>query len=157
MRWFAFLVLALSVCLLQHSLLGNLRFVPDLPLALAMWAMVDGDEDGFIQRAWLVGVVRDLIDPAGGCFHSAAYLLLAAAYLPLRGIFFRTRGAGWGTVTFAAAIVVPGLDGLVSGWGDLSPLQVVANAALTAGVAVCFGWVCNGLPPALSPVGKAGA
>lgn len=157
MRWLGFMLLAGIICLLQHSVLGNVRFAPDVPLALAMWAMVDGDEDGFIQRAWLVGVMRDLIDPTGGCFHSVVYLVLAATYLPMRGIFFRTRGAGWGTVAFIAAIIVPGIDGLVSGPGDLNLLGVLVNAACTAAVAVCFGWIFNGLPLALSPVGKAGA
>ncbi len=157
MRWICFLILAGIACLLQHSVLGNVRFGPDLPLALAMWAMVDGDEDGFIQRVWLVGVMCDLMDPAGGCFHSVVYLLLAAAYLPMRSIFFRTRGMGWGAVAFVAALIVPGIDGLVSGWGDLSVAVVLIGAALTSAVAIAFGWVFNGLPASLSPVGKAGA
>ena len=100
MRSAVLLLIALALCLVQYSWLARWPVTPDLPLALAAWAMVDGTEEGVLWRAWLVGVVADFVDPGSEYFHAIAFLLLALAYLPVRSLVFRTRSTGWAPTAF---------------------------------------------------------
>jgi hypothetical protein len=157
MRLAWFCVLALLACLVQHGVLATWWWAPDLPLALAAWAMVDGDEDGVPLRAGLVGLIRDVVDPGSLCFHVLVLSAAACAFLFLRPLLFRGRALAWGLWAALLTTVVLGLDLLISGPGDLRPATaplVVVGTALTT---MLLGWLLAGLPGWLRPVARAGA
>lgn len=157
MRYAVYLVLAGMLCLLQYSWLSRWPVVPDLPLALAAWGMVDGTRNGVLIRAWMVGMMADLFDPGSVCFHAVAYLLLALAYLPIRDLVFRTRMAGWAGWAAICSLLLALIDGAMTGFGDGTWLTVTLTALLTAGAATALGWLFGWLPSGIRPVGKEGA
>jgi hypothetical protein len=156
-RYVVLAIIALALSLLQYGWLARSQVTPDLPLALAAWAMVDGTEDGVLWRAWLVGLLADLIDPGSDCFHAVAFLLLALAYLPVRSLVFRTRVAGWGGWAAICSLLLAIGDGWVGGFGDSTWKTMALAAAETALAAMAIGWLFGGLPGALQPVGRGGA
>lgn len=157
MRLGLFLLIAVALCLLQHSLLAAWWWAPDLPLALAAWAMVDGDEDGVLLRALLLGLVRDLIDPGSEWFHAVAYTLLALAFLPVRGWLFRTRGLAWALWACVASLVLALADAATASLSCLDPAVLALMVPGTGLAAIAVGWLFGGLPRALRPVGSGGA
>lgn len=157
MRLALFLLLAVLAAVVQHSLLAAWWWTPDLPLALAAWAMVDGDEDGVVIRALLLGMVRDLVDPGSEWFHAAAYAGLAIAFLPVRGYLFRTRGLAWALWAAICSLLLAGIDALSTLFSAFDPLAVVCGALGTALAAMPIGWLFGGLPRPLRPVGVGGA
>lgn len=150
-------LIAVFLALLQYSWLSRWPMVPDLPLALAAWAMVDGTEDGVLIRAWLIGLGVDAIDPGSDCFHAIGFLLLALAYLPLRSLVFRTRFTGWAVWAAICSLVLALVDGWLSGYGDATGRSLVISAGLTALATMGVGWVFSGIPGAYQPVGRGGA
>ncbi len=157
MRYLVLALIALALSLVQYSWLSRSPYSPDLPLALAAWAMVDGTEDGVLWRAWVVGLVSDLVDPGSECFHAIAFLLLALCYLPVRSLVFRTRVAGWAGWAMICSLLVTIADGWVGGFGDSTWKTMSLDALETALAAMAIGWLFGGLPGALHPVGKGGA
>lgn len=155
LAWFALIALLLS--LLQHGPLAGWTVAPDLPLALAAWAMVDGDDDGVLLRAWLVGVIHDLVDPGTGygrghdLFHAIAYACLGLAFIPARSWLFRSRALGWGGWAFACALAVSLVDHRLGGV-PIAYGPVIASAALTGGAAMAIGWLLGGLPESVRPL-----
>jgi hypothetical protein len=164
-------LIALLLCCLQQSVLSAWTFAPDLPLALAAWAMVDGDDDGVLVRAWIVGLTRDLIDPGSGlgyglgngggsilneCFHTMAYSGLGVCALALRTFVFRSRSIGWAGWAFAAALILGILDDRLGGVG-VQWLVLFANAGMTALAAMALGWLLGDLPEPYRPIGHGGA
>jgi hypothetical protein len=154
MRALVWLSVALLVCVVQHGLLAWHPLMPDLPLALAVWAMVDGEEDGVVLRAWSMGVVRDYVDPGSAWFHAAAYLLLALLVLSVRGLMFRRRATTWMLAAAVASLLVQGADVLVGGWGSLDGRSLAGIALFTALAAWPLGWLMEGVPQAVNPVGR---
>ncbi len=154
LAWFALLALALS--LVQHGRLVLDPAAPDLPLALAAWGMVDGDEDGVLPRAWIAGFCRDLVDPGSVCFHTVAYTALALGFLPLRAWVFRGRALGWALWAGVCALVLAMLDARLGGVG-VAWRTCWAMAVMTGVAAIALGWVFASLPATVSPVGKGGA
>ncbi len=150
-------IIALLAALAQFSVLSGWRAAPDLPLALAAWAMVDGTARGVIWRAWLVGGITDLVDPTPDIFASIAYVLLALAYLPIRNLVFRTRVAGWGVWAAIASLLVQGTDRWLHGAGDSVWQTQCTTTGLTALAAMGIGWLFGGLPGGLRPVAREGA
>ncbi len=150
-------LIALALSLLQYSWLARWPVVPDLPLALAAWAMVDGTEQGVLWRAWLIGVVVDFVDPGSEYFHAIVYLLLALAYLPVRSLVFRTRSTGWASWAAVCSLLAAAADGWCSGFGDATWRTMLLGAGETALAAMAVGWLFGGLPGALHPVGRGGA
>jgi hypothetical protein len=156
-RTLALLTIALALCVLYHARLAGSAVAPDLPLALAAWAMVDGDDEGVVFRAWAIGVVRDLIDPGSVWFHAACGLALGMAMVPVRRMLFRTRWAAWGGMGVAASAFVQVCDVVVSGAGGRPWWQPLAVALLTGLAAVALGWLMAALPKDLRLVREAGA
>ncbi len=157
MRVTVYAVLALLFACLQHTVLAAWLIVPDLPLALAAWAMVDGEDDGVLTRAFISGFTADLLDPGAHSFHLLGYVALALAFLPLRAFVFRTRFTGWAGWAFAASLLLTAADRLVSAPGDVTASGALVIALLTAGAAIAIGWLAYGLPEKWRPVAKAGA
>ena len=157
MRLAWFCVLAVLACLVQHGVLATWWWAPDLPLALAAWAMVDGDEDGVPLRAGLIGLIRDLIDPGSLYFHVAMLSIAAIAFLFLRPYLFRGRAVAWGLWAAALTTFVLSFDLIISGPGDLRPATLPLIVVGTALMAMILGWLLAGLPGWLRPVARAGA
>jgi hypothetical protein len=151
------IVIAVLLAVLQYSWFGNYPTAPNLLLALAAWAMVDGTQRGVIPRAWIIGTIADLFDPASIAFNAIMYLSLAVLYLPVRALIFRSRMTGWAAWAFIATMIARTIDGWMYGFGDSSPLVLVIAASWTAVAAVVLGWLLRGLPPVLQPIGQGGA
>jgi hypothetical protein len=157
MRLAIFLALAFCACLFQVSWMAAWPLGPELPLALAAWAMIDGTEDGMPLRAWLVGVLYDLMDPGSVWFHAVAYLLIAVALLPIRKFFFRRRATGWAVWAAACSLLLVLMDGWTGGFGDTTATVAAAQALLTAAAAAAIGWMVAVLPRRWHPLGEGGA
>jgi hypothetical protein len=156
-RYLILVSIALVLGLLQYGPLARLSFPPDLLLAYAAWAMVDGTEDGVLMRAWLIGMVADGLDPGSDTFHAIGFLALALVYLPVRDLIFRTRFTGWAGWAAICALVLALADGWLAGFGEATAGRILGQVALTALLAMGIGWLFGGLPMAVQPVGKGGA
>lgn len=143
MRLLLWLILALSVCVLMHARLAAWPVAPDLPLALAAWAVVVGEARAWMWRVWLIGPLRDAIDPGSQWFHAGAHLVLVLGLLPTRRWL---PGLPWLALLVTGAglsLAVQGLDILVGGRGGWTVLTGGSNALLTGLVAV----ICGRLVP----------
>jgi hypothetical protein len=156
-RYVVLIIIATALAVLQCSWLGAYPTAPNLLLALAAWAMVDGTEHGVIPRAWVIGTIADIFDPASIAFHALTFMTLAIIYLPIRSLIFRSRITGWAAWAFIATMLFHLCDGWMSGFGDGNGWYLFLSATWTALVAVAFGWLLKGLPDVLQPVGKGGA
>ncbi len=167
MKLVFFASIALALSCLQHSTMSGWWVAPDLPLAFAAWSMVDGDDDGVLLRAWLVGILRDLVDPGSGlgygtaslvnqCFHTLTYSMLGVAALALRTFVFRSRSIGWGAWAFAASAVLALIDCRLGGMA-IPWIALLLDASMTALAAMALGWLLGGLPEPLRPIGHGGA
>jgi hypothetical protein len=141
-----YIVLVLLAALVDHAWLSAYWWAPDLSLALAAWAMVDGDEDGVVWRALLAGCARDLIDPAGGGFHVLTLTAVGILFLPLRRFLFHTRGAAWAVWACVVYLLVRCADVACTGLGEALPRQLAIGALSTATAAIACGWLLGGLP-----------
>ena len=157
MRLAVYIVLAFAAALVDHAVFSAWWWTPDLSLALAAWAMVDGTEEGVVWRAMLAGLARDLVDPAGAGFNLLAFTALGIAFLPVRRFLFRTRGAAWAVWAFTAYLLVRTADGLLTGFGGIVPRELLVGAVMTASAAIACGWLFGGLPARFRPVGAGGA
>ncbi len=151
------ILITVLLAALQYGWLSRWVSGPDLVLALAAWAMVDGTEDGMVLRAWVIGLMADVIDPGSECFHALLFLGLAIAYLPLRSVIFRTRFTSWGAWAMIGSLIGNLVDGWVSGFGDATGWIMLVSSLWTALAAMAIGWLFRGLPGSLQPVGKGGA
>jgi hypothetical protein len=153
-----FTLIALAMALIEHGRLAFWPLAPDLPLALAAWSMVDGDDDGVVLRPWLVGVCRDLVDPGvgGGCFYTIAYGLLGLCFMPLRSWLFRSRAIAWGGWALICSLLLHLVDARL-GSDRLIPAMMLSEAVLTALTAMAVGWLLGGLPARLRPLATGGA
>lgn len=156
-RYVVLIVIAVCFAVLQYGWLAHWITGPDLLIALAAWIMVDGTEDGVLMRAWVVGLVADMIDPGSECFHSLMFLGLALAYLPVRSLVFRSRMTGWGAWAMICSLLSNLIDGWIGGFGDATGRTMLLSSLWTAAAAVAIGWLFRGLPAKLQPVGKGGA
>jgi len=150
-------ILVLLAAIIDHACLSTWWFAPELSLALAAWAMVDGTEDGVVGRACLAGIARDLADPVGFGFHTVVLTGLGIAFLPLRRYLFRTRAAAWMVWAAVCLVVVRCVDGLLTGFGDITINHLLIVTLTTALTAVVCGWLFGGLPRRFRPVGVGGA
>ena len=156
-RYVVLIVIAFCFAVLQYGWLAHWITGPDLLIALAAWIMVDGTEDGVLMRAWVVGLVADMIDPGSDCFHSLMFLGLALAYLPVRSLVFRSRMTGWAAWAMICSLLSNLIDGWIGGFGDATGGTMWLSSLWTAAAAVAIGWLFRGLPAKLQPVGKGGA
>ncbi len=139
MRLLLWIAVALVLAVIQHARLAALPGVPDLPLALVAWAVVVGEPQAWMWRVWLVGAVRDGVDPGSQWFHAGAHLVLVVVLLPLRRWL---PGVGWLALLLTgagASAFLQGLDILVSGRGGWHWWSGLLSALLTGGCAVLFG------------------
>lgn len=144
MRLLLWSVLALSACVLTHARLAGWPVAPDLPLALAAWAVVIGEPRAWMWRVWLIGPLRDLIDPGSVWFHAGAHLMLVLAVLPLRRWL---PGLPWLALLvtgFGLSAAAQGLDILVSGRGSWTLWSGLADAVLTGLSALLCGRLVPG-------------
>jgi hypothetical protein len=156
----SFALIALLLACLQHSRLAFWPYAPDLPLALAAWAMVVGDDEGVLLRAWIVGLCRDLVDPGTEygreCFYTIAYGCVGLAFTPVRAYLFRSRAIAWGGWALACSLVLALVDCRLAGVG-VPWITVGVDAVLTAWAAMALGWLLGGLPESLRPLRAGGA
>ncbi len=157
MRWLFYLLLVLLTCLVQHGPLALWPWAPDLPLALLAWALVDGDDRWLVERAMLLGLVRDCCDPAASGFHLVTCTGLAVGALWARQWFYRRRASSWVIAAVVVTALVSLADGLLGGWGDRTALVLAIRLLTTAGACVVLAWLCDALPDRFRPVGAAGA
>jgi hypothetical protein len=156
-RYLVLILITLVLAVLQYGWLSRWVSGPDLVLALAAWAMVDGTEEGVVMRAWVIGLVADAIDPGSTSFHALMFLALGVLYLPLRSVVFRSRITGWGAWAMIGSLLCNLIDGWDAGFGDATGWSMLAAALWTGLAAMGMGWLLRGLPSALQPVGKGGA
>ena len=157
MRYLVLIVIALALAVVQYGWWSRWVSGPDLMLALAAWAMVDGTEEGVVMRAWVIGLIADVIDPGSICFHALMFLGLGVAYLPLRSVIFRSRITGWGAWAMIGSLLSNLVDGWVAGFGDATGGSMLVASLWTGAAAMGLGWLLRGLPGPLQPVGKGGA
>jgi hypothetical protein len=156
-RWSLLFACAIVLAVVQHTTLGAAHIAPDLPLALAVWAVVDGSPSGLLWRAWCIGFIVDAVDPGSQYFHLVAYTVLGLMAMLLRPFLFRRHGLAWGLVGSAAAIGLRLADGLIGGFGDGGGWILVINACLTGLTTTCIGWMMGVMPPQWRPAGRDGA
>jgi hypothetical protein len=156
-RYLILILIALALGILQYGCFSRWPTGPDLLLALAAWVMVDGTEEGMVMRAWLIGLMADMLDPGSISFHALTFLFLGIAYLPLRSVIFRTRITSWGAWALVGSLACNLIDGWVAGFGDATGWTMLVSGLWTALAAMGMGWLFRGLPNALQPVGKGGA
>jgi hypothetical protein len=140
-RLLGWIVIVFAACALQHARLAGWPVAPDLPLALAAWAVVCGDPRAWMWRVWLIGPIRDAADPGSVWFYAAAQLLLVIAAIPLRRWIFVTPWVALAAVGCGMALAVQAIDILVSGVGGWSSWRGVVDALLTGAAAVAMGWL----------------
>jgi len=159
-----FALIALALSCLEHDRLAWWPLAPDLPLALAAWSMVDGDDDGVVLRPWLVGVMRDLVAPGigigsgigSGCYYMIAYGALGLCFLPLRAWLFRSRAIAWGGWACICSLLLTAIDARLSGVA-VHPARIAIISVFTALAAMAIGWLFSGLPTWLKPLRAGGA
>lgn len=151
-----FLFIAVVLVVLQHTLFAGIPLAPDLPLALVAWAVVDGGERGVLVRAWIVGLIRDCVDPGSTCFHTVAYFTLALVFLPMRAVVFHSRGVAWMLWAAVASVLLTAIDaGFIAGVAPRWPPMLVG--ALFTGLATLpMAWLLKVLPRDLHPIGHGG-
>lgn len=143
-------LIAVFTALLQHGLVATWPLSPDLPLALMAWAVVSGPANELLVRAWLIGMARDVIDPASLCFHTVGYTLLAGLFLPLRSQIYHGRAAGWMGYAAVASVLLALVDRWLAGVTVWWPLGVLmGNAGLTAFATLPIAWLMLGIPKPL--------
>ena len=144
MRLLLWIAVVLCAVVAQHALLASLRAAPDLPLALAAWAVVVGDPQLWMWRVWLCGAVRDPVDPGSQWFHAGAHLVLVIALLPLRRWLPGVRWLALLAVGGGMSLAVQGLDIVVGGRGGWQWWSGLLSALLTGGAAVLVGRLAPG-------------
>lgn len=144
MRLLFWIALALCAAVLMHARLAAYPGAPDLPLALAAWAVVVGDPQAWMWRVWLAGALRDPLDPGSQWFHAGAHFALILVLLPLRRWL---PGVRWLALLLCGAgmsLAVQGLDILVSGRGGWHWWSGLLAAASTGACAVLCGRLAPG-------------
>lgn len=141
MRLLGWLLLALCLCLVQTSRLAAWPVAPDLPLALAAWAVTCGSGQRWMLRVWLVGAMRDLTDPGAQWFYAGAHLVLIAACLPLQRWLPAQPWLALASVGAGLALALQAIDILVGGVGGWTWWRGGVDAILTALAAVLLGWL----------------
>ncbi len=157
MRHALFLLMVLCACLAQVSVLASYPLMPELPLALVAWAMIDGTEEGVLGRSWVTGLVYDLLDPGAFWFHAVAFTGIALALLPMRNLLFRRRWAAWAGWAAVCTLVMAAIDGAAGGWGDTDAWVLAAQILLNATAAAGLGWLMAVIPHPWHPLGRGGA
>lgn len=144
MRVLLWLLLAVAAAVLQHARLAGWPSAPDLPLALAAWALVVGDPRAAWWRVWLIGPCRDLVDPGSQWFHAGAHALLALAVGPAARWLPGQRWLALLVAGIGLSLVVQGCDLLVSGTGGWIWWLGLIDAALTGLTALLLGQLVPG-------------
>lgn len=153
MGFFVLILLAVVAAMVQHGTLVHWPVAPDLPLALAAWTIVGGGARWMLVRAWLVGAMRDLADPASLCFHAVAYTLFALLFLPARGVIYRGRGTGWAVLAAGSSLVLRLADRWWIGIDPFADFTLgLLEALLTGLAALAIGWLFSGLPTWVRPM-----
>jgi hypothetical protein len=143
-RLLLWILLIVCAAVLQHARLCAYPVAPDLPLALAAWAVVVGDPQAWMWRVWLAGALRDPVDPGSQWFHAGAHLALILLLVPLRRWL---PGVRWLALLLTGAglsAAIQGLDILVGGRGGWQWWSGLLTALLTGGCAVLFGRLAPG-------------
>lgn len=143
-------VLALLLALLDVTVASHGRWLIDLPLALAGWVTVAGRVSLLLPRLFLVGLCRDLVDPGSDGFHAAFLICSGVAFLPLRQALFQHQASVWfawtAVLVLAERLVVPVAGGPAA--------HLAWSAAVATGAAAAIGgWLVDGLPGGLHPLG----
>jgi len=152
-----FAVLALVVlvaALFQYGPAQVWNPFPDLVLACAAWAIVAGREEELLPRAWLIGGIADLVDPASAVFHLIFFAAAALAFVPLRPFLFHSHASSLalGAVLLLCAEYL--MVGLVGGWWAALDGGWFAVAGLTVAAAIALGWLFEVIPEGWHPLGR---
>jgi hypothetical protein len=143
-RLLLWIAIVLCAAVLMHARLAAYPVAPDLPLALAAWAVVVGDPQAWMWRVWLAGALRDPVDPGSQWFHAGAHLALIILLVPLRRWL---PGVRWLALLLSGAgmsLAIQGLDILVGGRGGWQWWSGLLTALLTGACAVLFGRLAPG-------------
>ena len=140
-RMLVWILCGLTASVLFHARLAGWVVAPDLPLALVAWAVVCGDTHVWMLRVWIIGPLRDLVDPGSQWFHAGAHLLLVAALIPLRRWIPSNIWIALLAVGVGASLSTQALDVVISGRGGWDVLIGITDAALTGLLAMVFGWL----------------
>lgn len=153
MGFVVLVIVALMAASVQHGYLVDWPVAPDLPLALAAWAIAGGGARWMLLRAWLVGAMRDLADPASLCFHAVAYTVFALLFLPVRGVVYRGRGISWAFLASGGSLTLRWADRWWIGLDPFADFTTGLLVAICTGLAaLAIGWLMQGLPIWLRPV-----
>ncbi len=144
MRLLLWIALVVCAAVLQHSRLAGWPVAPDLPIALAAWAVVVGDPQSWMWRVWLAGALRDPLDPGSQWFHAGAHLVLVLALLPLRRWIPSMQPAALLVTAGGMSALVQALDNLIGGRGGWHWWSGVLQVVLTAVMALLFGLLVPG-------------
>ena len=148
MPWLILLATTWLALLLQHGWLANAPLAPDLPLALAGWLLAAGG-GRVLLRAWLVGLLADLADPASTCAHAVAIPLAALAAPARQGL-----EPGAASLLAIPALLDLGLElgDAAAGAGGPGLIGLLGGAAATGLAGGSFALLFGGLGKDWNPV-----
>lgn len=131
MPWLVLIVTTWLALFLQHGWLASAPLAPDLPLALVGWLLAAGGSRVLV-RIWLVGVLADLAQPAGTCFHAVSVALVGLLVAPTRP----GREVGAARLLLIPAVLDLGLGTVEVVLGARGPgLLCMVGGALATGLA----------------------
>jgi hypothetical protein len=140
-RLLLWILVALVLCVVQHTCLAGWTITPDLPLALAAYAVVAGLAQPWILRLWIIGPIRDVLDPGSEWFHAGVHVLFLLAVLPTQRWLPGPRWLALIVAGTSLALLHQALDILIGGPGAWRWWSGSLNALLTGGAAMAFGWL----------------
>lgn len=152
MRLISLLFLALLLAVLDTTLVVGRSWPLSLSLALAGWLTIASPQEWVLLRLCVVGIVVDTVIPGSHRYHAVLFVVMGLLFLPFRNLVFHGQAFAW--AAWAAALVIADAVAVRAlGYGPLRP-DILAMAVGTAATAMFMGWLIDGLPRALHPVGN---
>lgn len=125
---------------------------PDLLLGLAAWVAVAGYAQHSLPRLWVIGLCRELADPASGGFQVVGLVLVGLLLQPLARLLPPRRLWAWAVWAAAAWLLLQLAEGWLSGWTGVGFWASFGGLLATALLAPLVGWLAEGLPRRLCPL-----
>ena len=128
-------ILALLAALWQCGPLALWPVAPDLGAAVAAYLVTRVDNHRLLLRLWVVGLMRDVIDPGATIVYGLLYIVAALGLTAARDHLPSWVVARVSVVAAALALILRLADIWWSGMGGESPVGLLLRALFTAGVA----------------------